>query len=60
MRDWLGDDTLTFWLLVLVQFWQWMGLPMVIYLAGLQNVPEDLTDAARIDGANELPGVPTT
>jgi raffinose/stachyose/melibiose transport system permease protein len=53
-RDWLGDDTLTFWVLVLVQFWQWMGLPMVIYLAGLQNVPEDLTDAARIDGANEV------
>jgi ABC-type sugar transport system permease subunit len=54
VRDWLGDDTLTFWLLVLVQFWQWMGLPMVIYLAALQNVPPDLTDAARIDGANEL------
>jgi len=54
VRDWLGDDTVTFWLLVLVQFWQWMGLPMVIYLAALQNVPVDLTDAARIDGANEL------
>jgi ABC-type sugar transport system permease subunit len=54
VRDWLGDDTATFWVLVLVQFWQWMGLPMVIYLAGLQNVPEDLTDAARIDGANEF------
>jgi ABC-type sugar transport system permease subunit len=54
VRDWLGDDTLTFWLLVLVQFWQWMGLPMVVYLAALQNVPPDLTDAARIDGANEV------
>ena len=43
VRDWLGDDIVTFWVLVLVQFWQWMGLPMVIYLAGLQNVPEDLT-----------------
>lgn len=51
VRDWLGDDTLTFWLLVLVQFWQWMGLPMIIYLAGLQSVPTDLTDAASIDGA---------
>ncbi|MDQ6671856.1 MAG: sugar ABC transporter permease [Chloroflexota bacterium] len=54
VRDWLGDDIATFWVLVLVQFWQWMGLPMVIYLAGLQNVPEDLTDAARIDGASEM------
>jgi ABC-type sugar transport system permease subunit len=32
----------------------WMGLPMVIYLAGLQNGPEDLTDTARIDGAHEF------
>jgi ABC-type sugar transport system permease subunit len=54
VRDWLGDDFLTFWILVFVQFWQWMGLPMIIYLAGLQNVPEELTDAARIDGATEL------
>jgi raffinose/stachyose/melibiose transport system permease protein len=54
VRDWLGDDVVTFWVLVLVQFWQWMGLPMVIYLAGLQNVPEDLIDAARIDGATEI------
>lgn len=54
VRDWLGDDTLTFWLLVLVQFWQWMGLPMVIYLAGLQNVPDDLVSAAKIDGASDV------
>jgi raffinose/stachyose/melibiose transport system permease protein len=54
IRDWLGDDFLTFWLLVLVQFWQWMGLPMIIYLAGLQNIPEELLAAARIDGANEV------
>jgi raffinose/stachyose/melibiose transport system permease protein len=54
VRDWLGDDNLTFWLLVIVQFWQWMGLPMIIYLAGLQNVPEELTAAARIDGATEF------
>lgn len=54
VKDWLGDDGLTFWLLVLVQFWQWMGLPMIIYLAGLQNVPEELVAAARIDGATEF------
>lgn len=54
VHDWLGNDTLTFWILVFVQFWQWMGLPMIIYLAGLQNVPEELVSAARIDGANEL------
>lgn len=54
VHDWLGDDTITFWLLVLVQFWQWMGLPMIVFLAGLQNVPEELIAAARIDGATEV------
>lgn len=54
VRDWLGDDFLTFWILVFVQFWQWMGLPMIIYLAGLQSVPDELTSAARIDGATEF------
>ena len=54
VRDWLGDDVVTFWLLVVVQFWQWMGLPMIIYLAGLQNIPEELSSAAKIDGANEI------
>lgn len=53
VHDWLGSDSITFWLLVFVQFWQWVGLPMIIYLAGLQNVSEELLDAARIDGANE-------
>ena len=36
----------------LVQFWQWNGMAVVLYLAGLQNVPEDLRDAALVDGAN--------
>ena len=36
----------------LVQFWQWNGMAVVLYLAGLQNVPEDLRHAALIDGAN--------
>jgi raffinose/stachyose/melibiose transport system permease protein len=54
VRDWLGDPQVTFWLLVLVQFWQWLGLPMIIYLAGLQGVPEELMAAGRIDGATEL------
>jgi raffinose/stachyose/melibiose transport system permease protein len=34
-----------------VQAWQWNGMAVVLYLAGLQNVPEDLKHAALIDGA---------
>ena len=36
---------------MLVQAWQWNGMAVVLYLAGLQNVPEDLKHAAMVDGA---------
>ena len=32
--------------------WKWMGLSMLIYLAGLKTIPEDVLEAARIDGAS--------
>jgi raffinose/stachyose/melibiose transport system permease protein len=51
-RDWLADDFLTFKLIWVVQAWQHMGVPIVIYLAGLQAIPAELKEAARIDGAN--------
>jgi raffinose/stachyose/melibiose transport system permease protein len=51
-RDWLADRFLTFKLVMLVQAWQHMGGPIVIYLAGLQSIPVDLKDAARVDGAS--------
>lgn len=41
-----------FWGLVLLQSWQLIGYMMVIYIAGLQNVPTDLLEAASIDGAS--------
>ena len=41
-----------FWGLVILTNWQLIGYMMVIYIAGLQNVPEDLIEAAQIDGAS--------
>lgn len=41
-----------FWGLVLLTNWQLIGYMMVIYIAGLQNIPEDLVEAAAIDGAS--------
>jgi len=41
-----------FWSLILVVCWQQIGYMMIIYIAGLQNVPSDLIEAAKIDGAN--------
>jgi len=43
-----------FWGLVLLTNWQLIGYMMVIYIAGLQNVPTDLLEAAAIDGAGPL------
>ncbi len=51
--NWLGDYHITFWTMVLLPMWQ-MGSPMVIFLAALKTVPEELTEAASIDGANPI------
>lgn len=44
--------TYGFWGLVILVCWQQIGYMMIIYIAGLQAVPEDMLEAARIDGAN--------
>jgi ABC-type sugar transport system permease subunit len=50
--DWLGDPKVALWSLVAVDVWKWYGFHMVIFLAGLQTIPIELYEAARIDGAN--------
>ena len=46
------NATYGFWGIVILMCWQQIGYMMIIYIAGLQNVPPDLIEAARIDGAN--------
>ena len=41
-----------YWGLIILMCWQQIGYMMIIYIAGLQNVPGDLIEAAQIDGAN--------
>ena len=41
-----------YWGLIILTAWQQIGYMMIIYIAGLQNVPDDLIEAAAIDGAN--------
>lgn len=43
-----------FWGLVILMNWQLIGYMMVIYISGIQNIPGDLFEAARIDGASKL------
>ncbi|MDE7062660.1 MAG: sugar ABC transporter permease, partial [Lachnospiraceae bacterium] len=40
-----------FWGLVILMCWQQVGYMMIIYIAGIQNIPGDLIEAAKIDGA---------
>lgn len=47
----LAKSTYGYWGLILLMNWQMIGYMMIIYIAGLQNVPTDLLEAARIDGA---------
>ncbi len=46
------NATYGFWGLVILLCWQQIGYMMIIYIAGLQNVPSSYVEAARIDGAN--------
>ncbi len=50
--NWLGDPNLVIPALSLSTIWWTFGFPMLIFVAGLQGIPEHLYEAARIDGAN--------
>jgi len=47
----ITDSSWGFWGLIILMCWQQIGYMMIIYIAGLQAVPEDMLEAARIDGA---------
>ena len=48
------NTTAGYWGLIILMCWQQVGYMMIIYIAGLQSVPESLTEAAKIDGATSL------
>ena len=50
---WLFDPDVALLSIVLVDFWQWMPLAFIVILAGLQSIPPDLYEAARVDGASD-------
>jgi len=53
-QDWLGDPELALWSIVGVIVWQFGGYSMVIFLAGLQSVPNEIYEAAEMDGARGI------
>jgi len=50
--NWLNDTSLVMPAIMLLSIWQGVGFQMIIYLAGLQNIPDELYEAGRVDGAN--------
>jgi raffinose/stachyose/melibiose transport system permease protein len=49
---WLADPDIALWTLFGVLTWKYIGLAIILFLAGLQGVPEELSEAAAIDGAS--------
>ncbi|GHF45217.1 raffinose/stachyose/melibiose transport system permease protein [Deinococcus metalli] len=50
-KTWLANPTWSFWAVVIVLVWQFSGLAMVVLLAGLQGIAQEVEEAAQIDGA---------
>jgi raffinose/stachyose/melibiose transport system permease protein len=48
------DPSYGFWGLIILMNWQLIGYMMIIYIAGIQNIPGELVEAARVDGANKF------
>ena len=53
-QNWLGDADLALYAVVAVIVWQFAGYSMVIFLAGLQGVPEEVIEASHLDGAGPV------
>jgi len=51
-QKWLADERLGMLSLVLLATWRWLGVNIVYFLSGLQNIPQDVYESASIDGAS--------
>jgi raffinose/stachyose/melibiose transport system permease protein len=53
-QAWLGNTDLVLGSIFVALTWKYFGFHMLLYMAGLQNIPAEVEEAARIDGANPL------
>ncbi|MEU4624894.1 sugar ABC transporter permease [Actinoplanes sp. NPDC023801] len=51
-EDWLANPSLALWTLMLILTWKYVGFAVILFLAGMQNIPEELAEAAAMDGAS--------
>ena len=52
--NWLGDPKIALVSVIIVNIFQWMGFSMITYYAGLMSLPDDVYEAAKIDGASAI------
>lgn len=50
-RNWLADPGIALWTIFFILTWKYVGFAILLFLAGLQGVPDELSEAAQIDGA---------
>ena len=51
-QDWLSNPDIAIWTLMTIITWKYIGFAVILFLAGLQGIPEELSEAASIDGAS--------
>jgi raffinose/stachyose/melibiose transport system permease protein len=51
-RPWLGQETTALPALILANAWHWVGFPTLVYLAGMQRIPRELLESAKLDGCD--------
>jgi raffinose/stachyose/melibiose transport system permease protein len=51
-REWLSDPSIAIWTLIAILTWKYVGFAVILFLAGLQGIPDELYEAAAIDGAS--------
>jgi multiple sugar transport system permease protein/raffinose/stachyose/melibiose transport system permease protein len=51
-HDWIADPNIAIWTLMVIISWKYIGFAVILMLAGIQGIPEELYEAAAIDGAS--------
>ena len=51
-QDWLANPKLAIWSLMIILTWKYIGFAVILFMAGMQNIPDELSEAAAVDGAS--------
>ena len=54
VQAWLGNSSTVLYSIFVAMIWKYFGLYLVLYVAAIQNIPDEITEAARIDGASTI------